>query len=117
MLVRADAGLRISLHVHHDAALPVALGVRRHLVACEKQTRGVFMRHKVTATDQQLLRVKSCLPDGAGVSCEASTGNPASPLPFLLPLELDGTVAKRPEDRQTQRDRQLTQGAVTSDTR
>lgn len=75
------------------------------------------MRHKATVTDQQLLWATSCLPDGAGVSCEASTGNPASLLLFLLPLELDGTVAKRPEDRQTQRDRQLTQGAVTADTR
>lgn len=34
LLVAADGDLRVSLHVHHDATLPVSLGVGRHLVAC-----------------------------------------------------------------------------------
>lgn len=34
LLVGADGGLWVSLHVHHDAALPVSLGVHRHLIAC-----------------------------------------------------------------------------------
>lgn len=40
------------------------------------------------------------LPDGALGSCEASTGKQASLLPFL-PLELEGTVARSPEDRES----------------
>lgn len=42
LLVAADGDLRVSLHVHHDATLPVSLGVGRHLVACstkKKQTK------------------------------------------------------------------------------
>lgn len=40
----------------------------------------------------------SCLPEGAAASREASTGNPVSPFP--LPVGVDGTVAKRPEDKE-----------------
>lgn len=34
LLVTADVDLRVSLHVHHDTALPVSLGVDRHRIAC-----------------------------------------------------------------------------------
>lgn len=43
--------------------------------------------------------VSLCLLDGVLGSCEASTGKHVSLLLFLLPLELEGTVAKSPEDR------------------
>lgn len=39
LLVAADGDLRVSLHVHHDPALPVSLGVDRHLVACSTKRR------------------------------------------------------------------------------
>lgn len=39
LLVCSDAGLLVALHVHHDTALPVCLGVNRHLIACKMNTR------------------------------------------------------------------------------
>lgn len=105
LLVCAHAGLRISLHVHHDSALPVSLGVNGHLIACEKQKKSEREASSTDATSlpqtQRLRGVWRCSPDGAALSCDASTGNPVSLWPFLFPLELDGTVARRPADRRT----------------
>lgn len=106
LLVAADGDLRVSLHVHHDATLPVSLGVGRHLVACStktnKQKKNLGQSsnmHPVPTTGVSDDR-QEFSPDEVGVLCEVSAGYAISLLLlFLLPL--DGTVARRPESRHT----------------
>lgn len=96
LLVCSHAGLRV-LHVHHDAALPVSLRVNGHLITCK--TRCFLFRPACLADARGGYVVSLCLPDGVLGSCEASAGKHVSLLLFLLPLALEGTVAKSPEDR------------------
>lgn len=102
LLVAADGDLRVSLHVHHDATLPVSLGVGRHLVACSTKKKNLGQSsnvHPVPTTGVSDDR-QEFSPDEVGVLCGVSAGYAISLLPlFLLPL--DGTVARRPESRHT----------------
>lgn len=54
LLPCANAGLLISLHVHHDPALPVALGVNWYLIACKKnkQRKQQQLRPSLSDTTQ-----------------------------------------------------------------
>lgn len=101
LLVAADGDLRVSLHIHHDTALPVSLGVDRHLVACSTERRSdasVILPYILCSVERQ---AEEFSPDEVGVSCGVSAGYVVSLLLLLFLLPLDGTVAKRPAGRET----------------